>query len=319
MGDIPPLLSILGLSKASKIIDVFERSKILPRSTKVQISLLFSFTILHAIACFWTALEQVVIKDNIVSMHIDAFYWAVTTLTTIGYGDIVPVTDAGKLFTILVMILGAAIYGVIIANISKMLIDVDRRKNQSKKKLNDLTNFMKYYKIPIKLQGTVLSYCDHFLKKESNKIENEFLSELPKALQKDLRTYIDIKLIRAIPSFNKLSISCLKDLVKALNQEVFSPSQSILKIGDHSHKMYIIMYGSVQLHYEDEELPLFLSQGEIFGEECLLKKMNSRIGVRSHSYCDTYTITKKNFEKVLSKNPSLMKFLKEIKKFYNKM
>jgi voltage-gated potassium channel len=39
-----------------------------------------------------------------------SMYWAVVTLTTVGYGDIVPVTAAGKVLATVIMILG---YGVI--------------------------------------------------------------------------------------------------------------------------------------------------------------------------------------------------------------
>lgn len=40
---------------------------------------------------------------------IDSLYFSVITLTTIGYGDIAPVTDAGKLFTIVYIIFGLGI------------------------------------------------------------------------------------------------------------------------------------------------------------------------------------------------------------------
>ncbi|HQW06248.1 MAG: two pore domain potassium channel family protein [Flavobacteriales bacterium] len=37
---------------------------------------------------------------------IDAFYFSVITLTTIGYGDLYPVTDMGKLFTVVYIVMG---------------------------------------------------------------------------------------------------------------------------------------------------------------------------------------------------------------------
>ena len=40
----------------------------------------------------------------------DAIYWAIVTLTTVGYGDVVPVTILGKMISSLIMILG---YGII--------------------------------------------------------------------------------------------------------------------------------------------------------------------------------------------------------------
>lgn len=42
---------------------------------------------------------------------IDALYFSVITLTTVGYGDISPETDIGKLFTVMYIIAGIAILG----------------------------------------------------------------------------------------------------------------------------------------------------------------------------------------------------------------
>ena len=40
---------------------------------------------------------------------LDSIYFSVITLTTIGYGDIAPKTDAGKLFTIFYILIGLGI------------------------------------------------------------------------------------------------------------------------------------------------------------------------------------------------------------------
>lgn len=44
---------------------------------------------------------------------LDAVYFSVITLTTIGYGDIVPKTDAGKIFTILYVLVGIGLLAAV--------------------------------------------------------------------------------------------------------------------------------------------------------------------------------------------------------------
>jgi voltage-gated potassium channel len=45
----------------------------------------------------------------------DAVWWALSTLTTVGYGDHVPVTTAGRLVAALVMVVGVAVIGAVAA------------------------------------------------------------------------------------------------------------------------------------------------------------------------------------------------------------
>jgi NADH:ubiquinone oxidoreductase subunit 6 (subunit J) len=48
---------------------------------------------------------------------LDAFYFVVVSLGTIGYGDITPKTNSGKIFTIFFVIFGLAIFSTLITNI----------------------------------------------------------------------------------------------------------------------------------------------------------------------------------------------------------
>lgn len=60
---------------------------------------------------------------------LDAFYFTTITLATVGYGDIVPTTDAGKLFTIFYVIIGIGI----LATFANLLIKQAVAKRQWKK------------------------------------------------------------------------------------------------------------------------------------------------------------------------------------------
>ena len=56
---------------------------------------------------------------------INALYFCVVTLGTVGYGDITPATDAGKLFTVIYIIVGLSVIGGFFATVGK-LIDPQR-------------------------------------------------------------------------------------------------------------------------------------------------------------------------------------------------
>jgi voltage-gated potassium channel len=61
---------------------------------------------------------------------LDAFYFAVITLTTVGYGDFSPKTDAGKIFTIFYVLIGV---GILMAYINFFGERRARKKFESKR------------------------------------------------------------------------------------------------------------------------------------------------------------------------------------------
>lgn len=60
-----------------------------------------------------------------------SIYWAIVTLTTVGYGDITPATGMGKFLSGLVMILGYTIIAVPTGIVSATMIDVTKKKGRN--------------------------------------------------------------------------------------------------------------------------------------------------------------------------------------------
>jgi len=55
-------------------------------------------------------------------------WWAVQTVTSVGYGDVVPKTTPGRLLAVLVMVIGIAFLTVIVATISAAFVEASRRR-----------------------------------------------------------------------------------------------------------------------------------------------------------------------------------------------
>ena len=53
----------------------------------------------------------------------DALWWSTTTVTTVGYGDQFPVTGAGRMVAIVLMLCGIALIGVVTATFASWLLE----------------------------------------------------------------------------------------------------------------------------------------------------------------------------------------------------
>jgi voltage-gated potassium channel len=103
-----------------RVFRVFKLSRFISESngiiralvnSKHKIGVFFFFIILIVII-LGTVMYLVEHKENGFTSIPQSIYWAVITLTTVGYGDITPATDLGKFIASFVMILGYAIIAV---------------------------------------------------------------------------------------------------------------------------------------------------------------------------------------------------------------
>lgn len=62
---------------------------------------------------------------------LDSLYFTVITLTTVGYGDFSPQTDAGKLFTIIYLFVGLGLLASFIAQIARQMRQPRKRNGQT--------------------------------------------------------------------------------------------------------------------------------------------------------------------------------------------
>ena len=68
----------------------------------------------------------------------DALWWAVTTITSVGYGDTFPVTPAGRGVAAFVMIAGLALLGVLTANVAAYFIERDQEADPVAEQLSEI-------------------------------------------------------------------------------------------------------------------------------------------------------------------------------------
>ena len=84
-----------------------------------------------AVMIFGTAIFMIVEGLSLA----DAFYFCIVTMATVGYGDIHPVTQAGKIIAVFLIIMGVGTFLGVVANATEMMLN-RREKQHRMEKLN---------------------------------------------------------------------------------------------------------------------------------------------------------------------------------------
>lgn len=150
---ILPSVGVFGRSlkvlRIARLLKTFRLFKFLRFSRQIQIlvkvlrkekKILFTVLGIAVFYIFVTALIMFNVESTdegnvIFASFFDALYWATTTLTTVGYGDIYPVSEIGRFISMISSLLGVAVIalpsGVITASYLEELREEKNRKEES--------------------------------------------------------------------------------------------------------------------------------------------------------------------------------------------
>ncbi len=121
------LLRIFRLFKLSRYISEANMLMLAMKNSREKISV-FLMTVVMLVIVLGTLMYMVEGEQNGFTSIPRGIYWAIVTLTTVGYGDIAPATALGQFIASLVMILG---YGIIAVPTGIVTVEYSRvRKNK---------------------------------------------------------------------------------------------------------------------------------------------------------------------------------------------
>ena len=171
VGKLYKLVKLTRLIRVLKIVK--EKSKFLKYiGNFLQLSLgferlsFFIFTFLmmtHILTCLWVMIASFVndqdYKDTWlepyfekeISYYMTSFYWATTTITTVGYGDISAHNDLEMVFCTLVQIIGVSGFAFASSSLTSIITNYDQTNAEYQQKVDILNKIYKKHKLPFKL------------------------------------------------------------------------------------------------------------------------------------------------------------------------
>ncbi|CAH1998838.1 unnamed protein product [Acanthoscelides obtectus] len=334
--DTDETTTLIGLLKTARLLRLVRVARKIDRYSEygaaVLLLLMATFALIaHWMACIWYAIGNAerpllhgpigwldtLAQDthqpygpnntggpSIRSRYVTALYFTFTSLTSVGFGNVAPNTDAEKIFTICVMLAGSLMYASIFGNVSAIIQRLYSGTARYHTQMLRVREFIRFHQIPNPLRQRLEEYFQHAWTYTNGIDMNSVLKGFPECLQADICLHLNRNLLQNCSVFDGASPGCLRALSLKFKTTHAPPGDTLVHRGDVLTSLYFISRGSIEI-LRDDNVMAILGKYDIFGENpCLHPTLGkSSCNVRALTYCDLHKIHRDDLLDVLEMYP----------------
>ncbi|XP_062483654.1 potassium voltage-gated channel subfamily H member 4 isoform X1 [Pezoporus occidentalis] len=240
---------------------------------------------------------------SIRSAYIASLYFTLSSLTSVGFGNVCANTDAEKIFSICTMLIGALMHAVVFGNVTAIIQRMYSRRSLYHTRMKDLKDFIRVHHLPQQLKQRMLEYFQTTWSVNNGIDANELLHNFPDELRADVAMHLH-KDILQLPVFETASRGCLRSLSLHIKTSFCAPGEYLLRQGDALQANYFVCSGSLEV-LKDNVVLAILGKGDLIGADlCSTDRViKTNADVKALTYCDLQHIGLRGLCEVLQLYP----------------
>ncbi|KAI9979936.1 hypothetical protein PInf_027470 [Phytophthora infestans] len=280
-------------------------------------SCVFAYLAFHDDDQLEFALSTRTLQDSEVkTRYIAAFYWSMMTMTTVGYGDITVKTNAGRLFSIAAMIVGAGVFAYGITNVVSLFQQLYESDTAYRRDMDQINDFMQDRMLSRALRDKVRANTFHWRKaargenKERDRAIVERMARLIRTKVAD--RFCEDMMPRKMPFLAGCSAEFIHDLYLRMRVQCYLPGEDIISQGDYGSEMYFLFVGHAQVLLGLTKVALF-GPNSCFGEFSIANPRKPRLAtIQALDFCETHCIDREQILRVLLSHPITMRSARQL-------
>ncbi|KAJ0985595.1 hypothetical protein J5N97_003951 [Dioscorea zingiberensis] len=319
-GSIFGFINLLRLWRLRRVSNLFSRlekdirfSYFWTRYLKLISVTLFA---VHSAGClyYWMAVNYKIKKKTWIGSQISDFedrsiwlgytyamYWSITTLTTVGYGDLHAENTGEKLFNIFFMLFNIGLTSYLIGNMTNLIVHGSTRTFIMRDTIHEVSRYASKNRLPESMREQMMAHLQ--LKFKTVELQQEqVLADLPKAIRSSIAQHLFQRTVESAYLFRGVSHDSIIQLVSDMKAEYFPPKVDIILQNEIPTDFYIIVSGSLDVITYRNGTEKFLSKlgaADMAGEIGVIFNIPQPFTVRTKRLSQVVRISHRHFTQIV--------------------
>ncbi|KAH7652133.1 Potassium channel voltage-dependent EAG/ELK/ERG protein [Dioscorea alata] len=238
--------------------------------------------------------------------YVTSMYWSITTLTTVGYGDLHAQNTREMIFDTFYMLFNLGLTAYLIGNMTNLVVHGTSRTRKFRDTIQAASGFAKRNQLPGRLQDQMLAHlCLKFRTDSEGLQQQETLDALPKAIRSSISHFLFYSLVLKVYLFRGVSDDLLFQLVSEMKAEYFPPREDVILQNEAPTDFYIVVTGSVDIiEYTNatEKIVREARTSDLVGEIGVLCYRPQPFTVRTKKLCQLLRLNRTTFLSIIQSN-----------------
>ncbi|KAM7539957.1 hypothetical protein Aperf_G00000041813 [Anoplocephala perfoliata] len=221
------------------------------------------------------------------SIYISSLYFTMSSLTSVGFGNVSPNTVNEKIFSIVSMLVGALMHAAVFGNVTTIIQRMYTRRSAYQTKNQDLKDFTRAHHLPKQLRQRMLEFYQAMWSINRGIDKETIMQVFPEEMRGDIALHINREML-SLSIFKAASVGCQKSIAQLIGTRFATPGEFLVHRGDAIRNLYFVCSGSLEILDEVGSVVALLGKCDLFGTDIDQRPFIglSAFDVKALTYCE---------------------------------